>query len=450
MPPASGQRAEAPPLSRREVVSYSLGDLSCSLGWNAAAAFALYFYTDIALLPAAAIGTLFFFSRIFDAVFDIGIGIAVDRTRSRWGRARPYLLFGALPFGVLTVLTFVTPDASQAARLAWAAVTYFLLGLLLSITNIPYSAMLPMMAKNLKEKLQLSAARSVGTSVGVIVVTALFMPAVAILGGGDEKRGFLLVALLIGILATLMLLATFANCRERYTLEREHAVPVATGVREMLRNGAWLVASGFAILNFIRFGAILSLTPFFAIHVLHQPWMISVLMPTLSGTLLLGAFFAPPILGRLGMRKGNSAALIVAALFYVGLPFTESTPWLFIAVYVLAALALSITMTAIYAMASEAVDYHEWRFGSRQEGLLASGIAFTIKVGMALGGAGVAYALALGGYVPDQVTEQARQTMSWLYYGVPLTVFGVQLLCAQFYPIDKMRPVDSLPEEASP
>jgi len=427
------------PLTRREVVSYSVGDLSCSLGWNAAAAFALYFYTDVALLSAAAIGTLFFFTRIFDAVFDIAIGLAVDRTRTRWGHARPYLLFGALPFGVLVVLTFITPDAGDTVRFAWAATTYFLLGLLLSVTNIPYSALLPMMAKERKEQLKLGSARAVGTSVGVIVVTAAFMPAVGLLGGGDQKRGFFLVALIIGIVSTLLLLVTFARCAERYAAEHKQSVSIGGGIRDMFRNAAWLVASGFAVLNFVRFGAILSLTPFFAIYVLKQPWMISVLMPTLSGTLLLGAFFAPPILSRLGMRKGNTFALLLAAALYLALPFTESTPWLFIAVYVLASLSLSITMTAIYTMASESVDFHEMRFGSRQEGLLAAGIAFAIKVGMALGTAAVAYGLAIGGYVPDQVSEEASRMMSWLYYGIPLGVFGLQLLCAQYYPMDDVR-----------
>lgn len=427
------------PLTHLEVVAYGLGDLSASLGWNAAAAFALYFYTDVALLPAAAVGTLFFVTRMFDAAFDIGVGVIVDRTRTRWGRARPYLLFGAFPFGLLVVLTFVTPAADQQGRLVWAATTYFLLGLLLSATNIPYSAMLPMMARELRDKLRLSASRSVGTSVGVIAVTAVFMPAVALLGQGDERRGFFLVALVIGVAASAMMLVAFLFCRERYAIEREQAVPVASAVREMLVNRLWLVASGFGILNFVRFGAILSLTPFFAIHVLGQPWMISVLLPTLSGTLLLGAFFAPPLLSRFGMRAGNSGALACAAALYSVLPWTESTPWLFITVYVLASLILSITMTAIYTMASDAVDYHQWRFGCRHEGLLAGGVTFAIKVGMAVGGAGVAYALALGGYVPGQVTAGAKQTMSLLYYGIPLTVFALQFVCAQFYPGDDFR-----------
>ena len=431
--------AKSGPLSRLETVSYGLGDLAGSLAWNAAAAFALYFYTDIALLPAAAIGTLFFATRIFDAVFDIAIGVAVDRTRTRWGRARPYILFGALPFGLLTVMTFVTPDASGDVRLAYAAATYFLLGLLLSITNIPYSALLPMMARDLKDKLDLSAARSVGTSLGVIMVTALFMPAVNYFGAGDQQRGFFITALIVGTVATLLLFATYLNCHERYTLRDEIPASIRTSIGQMFRNQAWVSVSAFAVLNFVRFGAILSLTPFFAIHVLKQPWMISVLLPTLSGTLLVGAFIAPPILRRFGMRRGNTVALVLAALLYLALPLFEASPWTFIGIYVAASLLLSITMTAIFAMASDSVDFHHWRFGTRHEGLLAAGVSFAIKVGMAIGAAAVAYALAFGGYAPENVTPQAKEVMAWLYYGVPLGVFALQIVCMQFYPVDRVR-----------
>ena len=427
------------PLTRLETVSYGLGDMAGSLAWNAAAAFALYFYTDVALLPAAALGTLFFATRIFDAIFDIAIGIAVDRTRTRWGRARPYLLFGALPFGVLTVITFVTPDASGQIRLAYAAATYFLLGLLLSITNIPYSALLPMMARDLKDKLDLSAARSVGTSLGVILVTALFMPAVERFGNGDQSRGFFITALILGTLASLMLFTTYLNCHERYTVRDEIPSSIRGSISQMFRNQAWVSVSVFAVLNFVRFGAILSLTPFFAIHVLKQPWMISVLLPTLSGTLLVGAFIAPTILRRFGMRPVNTAALALAALLYLILPFFEQSPWAFITIYVAASLLLSITMTAIFAMASESVDFHHWRFGVRHEGLLAAGVSFAIKAGMAVGGSAVAYALAFGGYSPDNVTPQVKQVMAWVYYGIPLAIFALQIVCMQFYPVDRVR-----------
>jgi glycoside/pentoside/hexuronide:cation symporter, GPH family len=426
-------------LSRSEVVSYGLGDMSASLAWNAVAAFALYFYTDIALLPAAAIGTLFFVSRIADAVFDLGIGAIVDRTRTRWGKARPYLLFAAVPFGLFTVLTFLTPDASESARFYYATLTYFILGLLLSVVNIPYSALLPMMSRNLSDRVDLSVARAVGTSLGVIAATAVFLPGVRYFGRGDEQRGFLIMALIISVLSTLMLLTTFANCRERYADETPPPTGILADVGMMFRNQAWLSVSGFALLNFVRFGGILALTPFFAINVLGHAWMISVLLPTLSGTMLVGAFIARPILRRFGMKRTDTVALMLSILLYLVLPFAEGAPWPFIGLYVLAGLVTSITMTSIYAMASESVDYHELIFGIRQEGLLASGVAFSIKVGMAFGSAAIAYALALGGYDPADVTDEARSMMSWLYYGLPIVVYVLQIICVQYYPVDGVR-----------
>jgi GPH family glycoside/pentoside/hexuronide:cation symporter len=234
-------------------------------------------------------------------------------------------------------------------------------------------------------------------------------------------------------------LVTFLNCHERYTVQGEVPGSIRTSIGQMFRNQAWASVSSFAVLNFVRFGAILSLTPFFAIHVLKQPWMISILLPTLSGTLLVGAFFAPAILRRLGMRFANTVALAVAGALYLALPLFESSPWGFITIYIAASLLLSITMTATFAMASESVDFHHWRFGIRNEGLLAAGIAFAIKAGMAVGGAAVAYALAIGGYSPQNVTPQAKEVMSWVYYGIPLIVFALQIICIQFYPVDRVR-----------
>lgn len=426
-------------LSFKEKFSYGLGDLAASLAWNTASAFALIFYTDIALLPAAAIGFLLFFTRIFDAVLDLFLGLAVDRTRTRWGRARPYLLFAAVPIGVFTALTFYVPDVSENLRLIYAWVTFFLLGLFVSIANIPYSALMPLMTSDFQEKLDLSAARSIATSVGVIAVTAGFMYMVSWLGGENQKTGYFLSAALIGAVATVMLLMTFANCRERNIVPSERIDGIGASLKQVFTNKAWLTVSSFALLNFIRFGGILALTPLFAIYVLGKPWMISVLLPALSGTLLVAAFFAPAILKRLGMRNGCTYALIGATICYLILPFTQDNSWLFLGIYVLSSLIVSITLTATFAMASDAVDYHEWRNGVRHEGLLSAGVAFAIKVGMAVGASFVAFGLAFGGYNPGAVTDTAKNAMSMMYFGLPLCVFAIQLVIIRFYPVDDLR-----------
>jgi GPH family glycoside/pentoside/hexuronide:cation symporter len=202
----------------------------------------------------------------------------------------------------------------------------------------------------------------------------------------------------------------------------------------MFRNRAWLVVFAFTTLNFVRFGAVLAVTPFFAISVLGRPWMISILLPAVSGTLLLGSALAPPFLRRLGMRRGNLVALAVALLLYAALPLAEGTPALFLAFYLAGSVALSLTMAAIFAMVAEAVDFHEARYGVRHEGLLSSGISLATKIGMAVGGALIAFGLAAAGYVPGAVSPAAVAMIRWLYFAPILATIVLQVACIIFYP----------------
>jgi GPH family glycoside/pentoside/hexuronide:cation symporter len=335
---------------------------------------------------------------------------------------------------LIFVLTFYVPDVSERWRLIYAYATFFSLGLIYSFVNIAYSALLPMMTTNLNEKLKLGSARSVGTSLGVILVTALFMPAVQYFGKGDEKLGFFITASILAVLCMALLFITYANCKERYAVQAENQRPVTQSLKFLVNNSAWLAVSGFATLNFVRFGAVLALTPYFAIHVLQAPWMISILLPALSGTLLFGAFIAPPLLRKFGLKKGNFLALVVSVLFYLILPLVQQYQWLFIACYLVVSLVLSLTMISIFTMASEAVDYHEQQFGVRDEGLLSAGVGFAIKVGMALGSAAVAYGLAYGGYQAGAVTDTAKAVMTYMYFGLPVVVFVLQLFCLRYYP----------------
>ncbi len=424
-------------LRLREKISYGFGDFAFSLSWNAVGAFLLYFYTNVALLSAAAVGALFLVSRLLDAGIDLGVGVLVDRTRSRWGRTRPYFLFGGLPFCALIVLTFLSPQIGAQGRLIYAYATFFLLGIAFSILSIPYSALLPMMTRTSAERLSLSSMRSVGTSVSVIVATVATMPLVRWLGHGDERRGFALTALVFAAASLALMINLFVSCRERHYDDAQPDLPVAAAMGDMLRNRAWLVTFLFTVLNFVRFGSVLSVTAFFAIQVMHRPWMISVLLPAVSGTLLLGAFIAPPVLRRTGIRAGCSGALLAALALYSILPFIEPRPALFLAIFLTAAVLISLTMTAIFAMAAESVEYHQMKYGIRNEGLLSSGISLATKIGMALGTAAIAYTLAWAGYLPNAVSARAHDAIRWSYYGWPAAVMLLQILCIAFWPQER-------------
>lgn len=426
-------------LSLTERLSYGAGDFGFSLAYNMAGAFLLFYYTNVAMLPAAAVGTIFLAARLLDAVIDIFVGVAVDKTRTRWGRTRPYFLFTAIPYALVFILVFTVPDWSQNAKLIYAFLTFKALGILMSLGSIPYTALMPMMTTDTGERLKLGGMRSIGTSISVILGTAATMPLVGLFGGGDMQRGFLATAILFAGLSLIALFLLFRNCKERYEDSASPSFAVLPAIGEMVRNRAWLVCFGFTLLYFVRFGTMISLTAFFAIEVLGHPWMISILLPAISGTLLIAAFIAPPILARTGIRKGCFAACLIAVALFLVLPLTEASPPAFLALYIAASVVTSVTITGIFTMAAETVDYHEARFGTRNEGLLSAGISLATKVGMAVGSAAIAYSLGAAGYVPTAVSDTARETIRWSYYGWPVVLLALQALVVLAWPMERTR-----------
>ncbi len=428
-------------LSLKERLSYGLGDLGFSLPYNMASGFLLYYYINVVKLPAASVGTIFLVARLMDALIDMLVGIAVDRTRSRWGQTRPYFLFTAIPYAALFVALFMVPAGSQTLQLAYAFLTFKALGIIMSLGSIPYTALMPMMTNDAGERLKLGGMRSVGTSVSVVLGTAAVKPILDHFGGEMQPRGYVVAATLFAGLSLIAIFTLFRNCRERIFNSSRQSNPIIPAVSEMLRNRVWIIAFAFCFLYFIRFGGMMAVTVNFAIDVLHRPWMISVMLPAVAGTLLLSSFVAPLILARTGLRKGCIFVLLLAGALFALLPFCESRPELFLAVYVAACLATSITITAIYAMIAATVDYHETRFGSRHEGLLSAGVSLATKVGMAIGTAGIAFMLAAADYAPGQVSQVAREAIRWTYYGGAVSLVVLQAFVISFWP-EGMSSVD--------
>eukprot|EP01037_Dinobryon_pediforme_P012144 gene12144-12230_t len=428
---------QAVPLSER--LSYGMGDLGFSLPYNMASAFLLYYYVNIALLPAAAVGTIFLLARLLDAVVDLVVGVAVDRTSTRWGRTRPWFLGMAVPYALMFVAVFAVPAWPMTARLIYAFVTFKALGLLMSTGAIPYTALMPMMTADPDQRLKLSGARSIGTSVSVVLGTAVTMPLVGLFGRGNEARGFLLVAVLFGAMSLVAVLNLFARCRERVDIAPGAGQPIAPVVRNMVRNRAWLVAFGFCLVYFVRFGAMMATTPYFAIDVLHRPWMIAIMLPAVAGMLLVSSFLAPPLFTRLGVRKGCVAVLTLAAVLFALLPLCEDSPPLFLTCYLLASLATSLTIVAAFTMIADTVDYQQWQFGSRNEGVLSAGTSLATKIGMAIGSASVAFLLAWVGYQAHAVSPFAQSAIRWFYYGGTVSLIALQVLIVLYWPMDGLH-----------
>jgi len=238
------------------------------------------------------------------------------------------------------------------------------------------------------------------------------------------------------VIGLVAILALYRNCQERIVDQAPPRFAILPEVGRMVRNRAWIVAFLFCLVYFVRFGGMMSVTAYFAIDVMRAPWMIGVMLPAVAGMLLLSAFFAPPILKRTGIRKGSVTVLAIAAALFATLPFAEGNVPLFLAIYIAACLANSITITAAFTMVAETVDYHEWLYSTRKEGLLSAGVSLATKVGMAVGTAGIAFVLAAANYAPDAVTEVARGAIRWTYYGGVVSLLIIQIGVVMFWPMD--------------
>jgi glycoside/pentoside/hexuronide:cation symporter, GPH family len=425
-------------LSWREVLSYCGGSVACNLSWNMVAAYLIIFYTDVAGIPIAAVGTLVLLARIFDAFVDPVAGVVVDRTNTRWGKARPYLVWFAIPFAVLAVLTFLVPSGwSLNGKLFWAYATFGLLGIAYSFLYVPYGAMQPSMTPLASEQLRLSSWRAMGTSIASLLIYSLIPPSIQYFGnaGANPGRGYVMTSLWISLLNAILFFNTVMNCRERAQPPSVSTSTQSLGAafRALARNRVWLIAMGVEILIFLRLGALVPAMAFMARQVFQSTMMASVLLPVMSLSILTGGFLAPKVLAKLGKRRGIIYSLWFTIACFMTIPFLGHNKVAAVIVLYFAMLSNGIQATAVFAMIAEAVDWEMKRSGMRQEGLLSSSTSLAQKVGFALGSALLAYVLAAVGYKPGVTDPHIGNTLLWLVALVPIFVALSQMACIYWY-----------------
>ena len=415
-------------LTWSENLGYGAGEIGANLGWTFVTGFLLVYYTDVALLPVAALGTLMLVTRTLDAVFDPVVGLLVDRSGSRWGKARPFLLFACVPFAIGLVLTFTVPAASPGAKLLYAYGTFTLLGLLYSLVYVPYNALMPLMTAHPKERVQLGSIRAVAGSLGSIVVYGATLPIVAAAGGAG-KGGFGIAAAVMGGAMVLLMLTTFLSCRERPGLDTaQPAAALRVSLARMFGNRAWRIAFGSAVLLFVRISVTVASLIYFAKDVLRQPQLIGILLPLLSVAILVGGALAGPVFQKWGVRSANIASLGMA-LVLLGVSYAvQGSMQAFTAAFLLCNVWSGFQSTAIFINIAEAAEGQAQRFGTRDDGLLVASVSFGVKIGLALGSALTAYVLGWTGYVPGHVSEGVRSAITWLFYGGPALAIVLNML----------------------
>lgn len=422
-------------LSMREKLSYGFGNFGINLQFGMTGAFLMYFYTDIYKIDAGTVATLFLVARGIDAIFDPMMGLLIDRTNTRWGKHRPYLLLLAVPFALCGLAVFAAPVLSYGEKIAYIYVTYTLLGILYSAISLPLNSMLPTLSRDPAERNTINATREflgTGAVVGVGYVT---LPLVAALGGG--AHGFFNLTAMFGVVTVVALLVCFFNTRERVS-PAASAAPLTTAqsVRATRGNWPWIATMLVNFFFWIGFSAHIQSVVYYAERVLGTPAIVPTLMLTLTVS-LLGTGASAWVANRLGKRVTGMLGSGIAALAIALIPASDDLTWL-IVINAVSYFGVGLIGGLLFSLMADAVDYGEWRNGYRAQGFLFAASSFGVKFGMSIGGAIGALLLSNSGYVAGSaITPAIVSAIVWGHVWVPVLSFigmGASLLLFVFDP----------------
>ena len=417
-----------------EKIGYGFGDMASSMFWKLFGAYLMIFYTDVFGLPAAVVGTMFLITRIWDSAFDPIVGVVADRTHSRWGKFRPYLLWLAVPFGIIGVLTFVTPDWSPIGKLVYAYVTYSLMMMIYSAINVPYASLLGVMSPNPKERNTLSTYRMTFAYIGSFIALLLFMPLVNFFSGnskdlGDQQTGWTMAVVVIAILCIILFFGCFAWTKERVKPIKEAQNPLKEDLKDLFKNKPWwiLLGAGVAALvfNSIRDGATVFYFKYFVVEEDYATVSFFGMSFVLSGLYLalgqaaniIGVIAAAPVSNRIGKRNTYMWAMIIATVLSVIFYWfdKEDLIWMFVFQALISICAGSI-FPLLWSMYADCADYSELKTGNRATGLIFSSSSMSQKFGWAIGTAITGWLL---GFFPEFSTGGRHDIECGLHQYVP-------------------------------
>lgn len=444
-----------------EKIGYGFGDMASSMFWKLFGAYLMIFYTDVFGLPAAVVGTMFLITRIWDSAFDPIVGVVADRTHSRWGKFRPYLLWLAVPFGIIGVLTFVTPDWSPIGKLVYAYVTYSLMMMIYSAINVPYASLLGVMSPNPKERNTLSTYRMTFAYIGSFIALLLFMPLVNFFSGnskdlGDQQTGWTMAVVVIAILCIILFFGCFAWTKERVKPIKEAQNPLKEDLKDLFKNKPWwiLLGAGVAALvfNSIRDGATVYYFKYFVVEEDYATVSFFGMSFVLSGLYLalgqaaniIGVIAAAPVSNRIGKRNTYMWAMIIATVLSVIFYWfdKEDLIWMFVFQALISICAGSI-FPLLWSMYADCADYSELKTGNRATGLIFSSSSMSQKFGWAIGTVITGWLLGFFGFQANAVqSEEAISGIKMFLSFLPAVGTILSVVFISMYPLTEKKMKD--------
>ncbi|MBQ0137313.1 MAG: MFS transporter [Bacteroidales bacterium] len=442
----------------KEKIGYGFGDMASSMFWKLFGAYLMIFYTDVFGLSAAAVGTMFLVTRVWDSFFDPVVGVIADRTQTRWGRFRPYLLYLAVPFALVGIATFFTPNIGGTGKLIYAYITYSLMMMVYSAINVPYASLLGVMSPEVKDRNALSTYRMTFAYIGSFLALLLFMPMVNAFSGhstdiSQQQYGWTMAVIVIAILCALLFFGCFALTRERVQPIKKEQTSLKTDLRDLLHNHPWWILLGAGVsalvFNSIRDGATVYYFKYFVNEGNHAGITLFGIPFVLSGLYLavgqasniLGVILAAPISNKIGKKRTYLAAMVIATILSVIFYWFDADQLVLIFVFqFLISICAGSIFPLLWSMYADCADYSELTTGNRATGLIFSSSSMSQKFGWAIGTAVTGWLLAFFGFEAN--ATQSPETINGIRMFLSiLPAIGtlMSVLFIAFYPLSEKK-----------
>jgi len=425
-------------LSIKEKVGYGLGDTASHFVWDMVGFWILIFYTDTFGISAAAAGTIMLIARVWDMVSDPLMGIIADRTTTKWGKFRPYILWMAVPYSILAVLTFTTPDLGATGKIIYAGVTYFLLMTVFTAINLPYSSLGAVMTSDSYERAGLNSYRFVFAFIGQLIVTGSALTLALYFGNGDTAQGYQYTLILFAVISFLLFMITFKTTKERVQPPKEQQQNLKEDLRNLFKNKPWVILFFVGIISFVMFAMQnLSIAYYFKYYMGNEE---NVQLFNVIGTLALivGIPFSKPLAIKFGKRNVFLASSLISGFFFIllYLPSAENIISIYV-LNILAKLTYAPAVPLLWTMIADTADYSEWKNERRSTGLVFSAATFAQKAGWGIGGVLAGWLLALYQFIPN--AEQSATALTGIKLMISVFPGILYMFCAvllYFYTID--------------
>jgi GPH family glycoside/pentoside/hexuronide:cation symporter len=425
----------------KEKISYACGDVASNFYWRVFDVFLFIFYTDVFGLPPAAVGTMMLVTRLIDAFSDPLMGALADRTQTRFGKFRPYLLWGIMPLVAAGILVFTVPDLDTTGKLIWAYLSYIFMMLAYTFINVPYGALLGVITGDSQDRTTLTSFRFIGAFSGGSLVAYFTPELVTYFGQGDIALGWQLTMALYGAIAAVLFTITFLNTRERIAPPANQKTPLHIDIKDLFNNKPWLILFSLALIVMLTITLRASSGTFYFKYYVGREDLIGSFSFAYMIALAVGAASTPLLVKFLDKRKLLMMLMAIVAVLSIAffLLDKDQIAWMF-ALQIAIGFCLGPKSPLVFSMYADTADYSEWKNGRRATAMVFSAAAFAQKLGGALAGAMMGWLLASLGYVANQVQSADSQTGIVLLMTLIPGVFAIaSVFVVRFYSLSDQR-----------